>query len=143
MDEKIASLRPLDAALPRGGWVKSIRESLGMSAEQLGNRLGGISKQAVLNLERNEVRRSASLLSLERAAAALGCRLVYAIVPETSLEALLDSQASLAAHRSLDRTRHSMALEAQEPPAGTNERQRQELADELKARLDPALWKSR
>lgn len=141
MDAKLDALRPsLDhATMPRGGWLRSIRDSLGMSAEQLGRRLG-ISKQAVLKLESNEVRKSVSIASLERVARALGCRLTYALIPDESLEAQLDRRAQLVARRSLLRVGHSMALEAQQPPRSLHDLQVTELANELKDRLSSELW---
>lgn len=141
LDLKLDALRPsLDrATMPRGGWLRSIRDSLGMSAEQLGQRLG-ISKQAVLKLESNEVRKSLSIGSLERLAHALGCRLAYALIPNESLEAQLDRRARLVARRSLTRVGHSMALEAQRPPESLHDLQVTELANELKDRLSTELW---
>jgi predicted DNA-binding mobile mystery protein A len=110
-----------------------------MSAEQLG-KLMGISKQGVATLEKNEVRRTLSLGSLERAARALGCKVAYAIVPETSLEAIVSARATLVARRKLARVGHSMALEAQGPPAELDELQVTELANELKRKLGRDLW---
>jgi predicted DNA-binding mobile mystery protein A len=143
LDSRLDRLRPiLDGALPRGGWIKSVRESLGMPAEQMGQRLG-ISKQAALKLESNEQQKSVTLASLERAARALGCRLTYAIVPERSLEALLDDQARRAAKEDLARVSHSMALEAQSPPPHLQALQLEEMARELKEKLGAELWKER
>src|SRR5437879_4005727 len=112
LDAKLANIRAgLEAAaLPRGGWLKAVRESLGMSAEQLGARLG-ISKQNALKLERNELRKTVSLESLQRAADALDCRLVYALVPRQTLESRVDERAHALARRELARVQHSMALE--------------------------------
>lgn len=110
-----------------------------MTAEQLG-KLMGISKQAVANLEKNEVRKAVSLHSLERAAVALGCKVSYAIVPETSLEVLVSERAKLVARRKLARVGHSMALEAQGPPADLDDLQVTELANDLKEKLGRELW---
>ncbi len=141
MDVKLDALRPsLDqATTPRGGWLRAIRDSIGMSATQLGQRLG-ISKQAVLKLESNEVRKSLSIGSLERVARALGCRLAYAVIPDESLGAQLERRARLVAQRSLMRIGHSMALEAQQPPGSLHDLQVTELANELKDRLSTELW---
>lgn len=110
-----------------------------MTAAQLG-KLMSISKQAVANLEKNEVRGTLSLGSLERAARALGCRVSYAIVPETSLEAIVSERAKIVARRKLARVGHSMALEAQGPPASLDELQITELANELVRKLGRELW---
>lgn len=141
MDAKLAKVRPGlgPVAVPRGGWVKAIRESLGMTAEQLGARLG-IGKQSVLKLERNEQRRTVTMASLERAATALGCRLAYVLVPASSLEALVDERSRAVARKKLARVKHSMALEAQEPPAELHELQVEELARALKEKVSSELW---
>ena|SRR5947209_7619872 len=141
LDARFARLRLLleQAAPPRRGWIKAIREALGMSAQQLGARLG-VSQPAVANLERNEARRVATLEHLDRAARALGCRLVYAIVPAATLEAQIDDRALGVARRKLKRVRHSMALESQAPSATLHDLQIVELAAELKRRLTSDLW---
>jgi len=90
------SLRPWESLsgqpTPVGGWIRSIRQALGMSAAQLGARLG-LTRQGVADLERREVSRGATLAALEKAAEALDADLVYAIVPRTSLSKMLRKQA--------------------------------------------------
>jgi predicted DNA-binding mobile mystery protein A len=137
LDHRLAKLKPLIdlAARPRTGWLRAIRESLGMTAQQLGHRLGGISRQSVLKLETSESRQTITLGSLERAAAALGCRLVYAIVPDDSLEAQLDRRVGEISRRGLERTSHSMRLEGQEPPAELVALQIEDRAKRLKEEL--------
>ena len=136
----MAKLRPALAQLtvPRGGWLKAVREGLGMSAEQVGRRLG-LTKQTVLQLEGNEVRKALTLASLERTAHALGCQVAYALVPGRSLEEEVDARARLVAERRLARVAHSMRLEEQSPPAHLHRLQIEELATELKAKL-AHLW---
>jgi predicted DNA-binding mobile mystery protein A len=127
---------------PRLGWLKAVRESLGMSAEQLATRLG-VTKQSVLSLERNETRGTASLKSLDRAASALGCRLAYALIPDQSIEAMVDARALAVARQKLERVGHTMALEAQAPPSDLHELEVRELARELKEKLSADLWNDR
>jgi len=110
-----------------------------MSAAQLGKRLG-MGAANVLKLEANEVRRSLTLASLERAAEAMGCRLVYALIPEKSLEARVEEQAARVARAKLERTEHSMLLEDQSVPGNLQELQTVELAKEIKEKLGPELW---
>jgi predicted DNA-binding mobile mystery protein A len=66
---------------PQIGWARSIRESLGMSADQLARRIG-VSRATIVTLERSEARGRITLASLEKLSRGLGCRLVYALVPE-------------------------------------------------------------
>lgn len=110
-----------------------------MSAEHLSNRLG-ISKQALLSIEANEVRRTVSLGSLDKVAHALGCTVVYAIVPPRPLEDTVEERARAVARRRLARVGHSMALEGQQPPPDLDDLQIEELAQEIKSKLGRALW---
>jgi len=101
------------AARPAGGWIRAVREALGMSAGQLGRRVG-TTRQAVLSLERSELDDGIRLSSLRRAAEAMDCHLVYAFVPNTSLEESVQQQATRVAAAELGRVNQTMLLEAQE-----------------------------
>ncbi len=72
-------------ARPSRGWLKAIREALGMTTAQLGQRLGVVQSRVVA-IEQAEAKGTVTLNSLEKAAQALDCRLVYALVPRQSLE---------------------------------------------------------
>ncbi len=85
---------------PDGGWIREIRESLGMTTRQLAARMRQ-SQSAVSQLERSEVTDRVQLGSLRRAADALDCDLVYAFVPRTSLEATVRTRARVLATRDL------------------------------------------
>lgn len=98
---------------PPRGWLKAIRESLGMTTSQLGKRLGVVQSRAVA-IEQAEAKGALTLNSLEKAAQAMDCRLVYAIVPRKPLEELVADRAHQKAEKSLKMTSHTMALEAQE-----------------------------
>jgi len=97
---------------PMHGWVRAIRDSLGMSAAQLAARLG-VSRPRISALEQAEVEGSLTLKSLERAAEALGCRLVYALIPNQSLEETVQAQARRIALQHLALVEHTMGLEDQ------------------------------
>lgn len=140
LEQRVAGLAPLrDAARPPSGWVKAIRESLGMTARQLGGALG-ISAPAITKLEARERDRSVTLRDLDRAAEQLGCRVVYGLVPETTLEDTLERQALRTAERLAARADHHMSLEAQAVDRAETAAQVRELARLLKESLDPRLW---
>jgi len=65
---------------PQRGWIRAIRDALGVSGPQLAFRLG-VSKQRISALEKAEIEGGASLNSIRQAADALDCDLVYALVP--------------------------------------------------------------
>ncbi|WP_424969577.1 helix-turn-helix domain-containing protein [Dinoroseobacter sp. S76] len=77
---------------PEKGWIASVRYALGMSAEQVAKRKG-VSRNAVYQAERSELDGGVSINQMQRLAAAMGGRFVYAIVPDERIEDLLYRQA--------------------------------------------------
>lgn len=63
------------------GWLKAVRTALGISAETLAKRMG-VSNFDVYQLEKSEARGGIQIRSLQRAAEAMGCELVYALIPK-------------------------------------------------------------
>lgn len=113
LDDRLARLRPLaDIAHPPRGWVRAVRTALGMTTAQLAARLG-ISQPGVFQLEKAEADGGITLNSLERAARALNCRVVYALVPHEPLTATVKSRADAVADRQLASIDQTMQLEAQ------------------------------
>jgi predicted DNA-binding mobile mystery protein A len=114
--------------------VRAIRDALGMTAEQLGDRIG-VTQSTVQRLETSESADTIQLNSLRRLAEGLGCELVYVLVPRETLSATYDAAARDVARRELARVSHSMALEDQAvDDAGDEERLRQFIAEELDPR---------
>lgn len=107
-----SSLEHLEA-LPRLGWVRAVRDALGMSTRQLASRMG-VTQPTVVQLEQSEANGTIQLATLRRAANALDCDLVYTLVPRSgSLEKTVQRHAhhrALAITRAVDR---SMELEDQ------------------------------
>lgn len=113
LDERLLPLKPEDRFhVPPKGWIRAIREALGMSGVQFAARLG-VRPQSVEALEKSEASGSVKLETLRRAAEALDCTLVYALVPNTSLEDMVRSRSRAIAKRDLGRVSHTMKLEAQ------------------------------
>jgi predicted DNA-binding mobile mystery protein A len=133
---------PEAAPSPRGGWVRAIREALGMTQAQLGARLG-VNRQSVQDFERAEAERRITLESLDRLARAMGCRVVLAIVPEqgSSIDDLRRHRAEILAESLLEPADHSMKLEAQGVSKSERERQRKMLAEELLTGSTRKLWR--
>jgi len=140
LDNRFATLRPLLAsARPPKGWVRVVRNALGMTTSQLARKIG-VSQSRIPELEQAEVTGNITLKSLERAAEALGCRVVYAFVPDRPLAEILREQAGRIADRQIAAVSHSMQLEDQ---AVQDEGVRKEQRDRLIERLlqKPArLW---
>jgi predicted DNA-binding mobile mystery protein A len=114
LDERLASgRRQDDLQPPPKGWVRAIRNALGMSGAQLGKRIG-VSAQTVDALEKSETAGTLQLKNLRRLAEAMDCTLVYALVPNRPLTQMVDERAREIALHDLSRVAHTMRLEAQE-----------------------------
>lgn len=113
LDDKLKDFQSLGTiSRPPKGWLRAIREALGMSGVQFARRLG-VSWQSMDDLEKSEAAGTIGLDTLRRAAAALDCTVVYAIVPNQSLEQSVDAQARRLAQTALSRVDQTMALEDQ------------------------------
>ena len=143
---KYMQLRALDDHLsrvnvcdrPSGGWIRTVRTSLGMSVRQMAERMG-ITQQSAARLEKNEADDVIKLKSLRKAAEALDCRLVYAFVPkEGGLRDIVRKQALGKARDIVDPVDHSMMLEAQD--VGDRREKFLQVADELARNPNPRLW---
>jgi predicted DNA-binding mobile mystery protein A len=111
LDKRLNLLTNVDAfERPPRGWIKAIREALGMTTAQLAKRLG-IAQPSAVGLEKAEASRAITLATLERAAHALDCTLVYALVPRKPLETIVQERASEKARARLRTISHSMTLE--------------------------------
>jgi len=101
---------------PVRGWIAAIRGALGMSSAQLAKRLG-IKQPSVVAMEKSEARGAIELATLRRVAEALDCQLIYALVPNKPLEAMVRDRARIFSRRRLAPVEHSMMLEGQAVPA--------------------------
>lgn len=110
-----------------------------MTTAQLAERMG-IQQSGVSLLEKREADGKVTLETIQRAARALNCELVYALVPKQSLEHVVDEQAARAAALLLRHTTHTMALEQQTAGEAETALHQAELATELKNKLDRRLW---
>jgi predicted DNA-binding mobile mystery protein A len=123
---------------PSDGWIGSIRKSLGMSVRQLANRIG-ITQQSTSRLELNEIHDSITLKTLRKAAQAMDCKLVYALVPNKgSLYDIVKKQAIKKSREIVLPVDHTMMLEAQS--VGNAEDKIRQVADELTNNLNSKLW---
>lgn len=140
VDERLNSVRNSEAfARPPRGWIRAIRDALGMTSSQLAERLGVVQSR-VPALEQAEARKTVTLASLEKAAHAMDCRLVYALVPRKPLEELVEDRARLKAKKRLASTSHSMALEAQSVAEADEQEQLKRLTRQLLEKAGSDLW---
>ena len=78
--------------IPSNGWIRTIRDALGISSYALAKKLG-YSRANISTLEKGEKKGTISLNKLEEVAQALNCKLVYCLVPLEPLDKILEKQA--------------------------------------------------
>jgi predicted DNA-binding mobile mystery protein A len=140
LDKRLNRLRNSDAlSRPPRGWIKAIREALGMTTTQFGKRLG-VSQSTALGFEKSETSKGITLETLERAARALDCQLVYALVPRQPLASLVEQRARELAKKRLQATSHSMALEDQRVEEADEWEHLERLVQKLLNQPGSVLW---
>jgi predicted DNA-binding mobile mystery protein A len=113
LDQRFRKLGPPDRfAPPVRGWIQAIRGALGMSTAQLGKRLR-IKQPSLVALEQSEAKGTIELATLRRVAAALDCKLVYALIPNKPLESVVRDRARAFSRQRRAYIEHSMLLEDQ------------------------------
>ena len=132
-----ARLAASDFEPPRHGWIRAIRTALNMSASDLAVRLK-LTPSTVTRMELGETEGTIQLSTLKKAAEALNCDLVYALIPRESLANSVRSQASKKASKTLGPIAHTMNLENQSVPDYLSEHVREELI--AKWMTKPGLW---
>lgn len=141
LDQILERFKVLDKApMPKVGWVRTFRITLGMSMRQLGERMG-ITAQAVAQMEERETQGAVTLESLQTAARAMNLKVVYALLPaEGTLESMVEA-------RALELAREVVAQELKDlsPPEQALMQERLEKsiltkALELRAKIPRFFW---
>jgi len=113
LDKKLAYLRDFSASgIPQSGWIKAIREALGLSSVQLGKR-AGLDQSRVSRLESAERTGNLKIASLQKIAKGLGMKFVYGFAPEGTLEKMVNARAREIALKRMKRLDDTMRLEKQ------------------------------
>jgi predicted DNA-binding mobile mystery protein A len=140
LERSLGKFRPLrKAPVPAPGWIRAIRDALGMSGRQLAGRLG-LSKQRAAFIEKQELDGSATLKNLRRVAEQLDCVFVYGFVPKTNLGSTVRRQAERYAARQIARAHHTMQLEAQSLSEQENKAVLHTMVEEFLEKQPRNLW---
>lgn len=102
----------MDVQMPVRGWIRAVRDALGMNIRQLAERLG-VSSSRVARIEQDEISGALTLRTMQRVADKLDCVFVYGLVPRTSLEENVQHQAQFMVKDRMQGLMHTMALEDQ------------------------------
>lgn len=140
LDQKLLQYSKINFAVPKNGWIKAIREALGMTTAQLGERMK-IAASNITILENREIKKTTTLETMERAATAMGCKFVYALIPDLSLEEVVRTQAKKSAKALIQEINHHMKLEKQKVNSEVENEQVDDLAEEIINKMDSRLWR--
>jgi predicted DNA-binding mobile mystery protein A len=124
---------------PPEGWLRTVRKALGMSGAQLARRMG-VTRARIAQAEHAELNGVATLKSMQLAAEALGCRFVYAVLPEKRIEDVIAAQARKKAMALVGRASTHMALESQTLPNHKIAAEVERLASDLARDMPPDFW---
>ena len=114
LDKKLTSLKVFaSSGVPKQGWIKTMRDALGLSARQLGKK-AGLDQSRISRLEAAEKDGNLKLSSLQKISKGLGMKFVYGFVPAEPLEEMIKAQAKRIAVKRLKRLSSTMRLEKQE-----------------------------
>jgi predicted DNA-binding mobile mystery protein A len=141
LNEKLGQLTVLQHVnVPPIGWIKAIRNGIGMSMEQLGKKLS-ITKQGVMDIEKREKEGAVTIKSMQELAKALDLKFVYGFVPNAgSLEQMIENRALEIATKIVERTSTTMKLEDQANSKERIENAIKERSSEIINKTPKILW---
>lgn len=140
LDETLKKFLPLKIVTPpRKGWIRAIRNALGMTGEQLAVRLHA-NKQRVSRIEQDERLGKVTLKTLINVAEALDCEFIYGFVPRESLEQTVRNQAKSVAQKRMSRSNQMMRLEKQELSNEDKEKVLNGLIGDITSTMPKSLW---
>ena len=141
LNEKMNQLTGLQHInVPPIGWIKAIRNGIGMSMEQLGKKLS-ITKQGVMDIEKREKEGAITIKSMKEIAKAMDMQFVYGFVPNAgSLEQMIETRALEIAKIIVERTSTTMKIEDQANSKERIEKAIKERASEIINKTPKILW---
>ncbi len=140
LDATLGHFEPLKTLVPPGkGWIRAIRDAVGMTGSQLANRLN-VNKQRVSRIEHDEKLGKVKIETLRNVAVAMDCVFVYAFVPRDSLDQAVGRQAEKIAKKRMARSNQMMRLEKQELSDSEKARAMQTIIDEIVETMPKSLW---
>ena len=140
LDETLKQFSSLAAVTrPLKGWIRAIRDALGMNNRQLAQRLG-VSNSRIPRIEQDEITGGLTLKTMNRVADELDCIFVYGFVPRTSLRETIRNQAESLAKKRFKKLMHTMELEDQGLSSNENKKVLDTLVEEIINSSSATLW---
>ncbi len=141
LDNKLSKLREFAIqGLTSIGWIKTIREALGMTSKDLASRVG-VNQSRIIHMEQAEVDGNIKISTMKKIADALEMDFVYAFVPRTSLNEMVREQARKLALKKMERLDHTMRLEMQELSVEEKEKALKDMIDRILIDEQKDFWK--
>ena len=135
LDKKLSTVKPLVPVIPaKQSWIKTMRQTLGMTTRQLANRIG-VTQSRVAYMERNE--KNLKVSTLEKVAQSMDCVFVPLFIPKESLDAMIKKRAKEKAAQMLRSVNQNMALENQ---LSSSEEILSDLTEELLLKNRKRIW---
>ena len=139
LDQRFQRERGNFSQPPSEGWIRTIREGLGMSLTQLAKKLG-VTRQGMRQIEVSEKKGTLTLSTLKKIADALNCEMRVSLIPRESLETMVHNRARARAKEIVQRTHLQMSLENQGTDSEFQEGQVEEIAKDLIRNPGRRLW---
>lgn len=140
VDEALSPYRAVQGIpVPGGGWLRAVREALGLTVRQQAARLG-IAVATLHKSEQSESGERISLAQLRKLAEGLDCELVYGLVPRKPLSEVVQERARRLAESEILGVAHSMSFEEQRPRDGYLRKQLDQRRAELLSGKWSKLW---
>lgn len=114
VSESLGKYREKIIPVPRDGWLKTIRTTLGMTLDKAGKRVW-VSSAAWNSTEKREMAGTISLENLKKFADSLECDLSYVLVPREPLSRMIEKQANIKANEEVSSIARTMDIESQKP----------------------------
>ena len=113
-------VRPI-LTMPEKGWIRQMREALGLTLEKLGH-LCGVSTATIAQAERREIEGNLTIETLRKTAEAMNCEFVYMFAPKSDMSEFVNQSAYKKAQRILKIADLHMSLENQKVKIPMDER---------------------
>ena len=141
VDRKLKQFQQLRGLRPQEGWIAYVRSALSLPSSQLA-KLMGITQPSALAMEKREQDNAITLETLNKAANAMGCDLVYALVPKTSLEDFVEQKRNSLVDQVIQKTHLTMSLESQGLKQQDLKDQKTLLLEDLKSGSMKYVWRN-
>jgi predicted DNA-binding mobile mystery protein A len=141
LDRKLLPFKGSEKVIiPEKGWINTIRATINMTLEQLGNKLN-MTKQGVKRIEESEAAGTITIKSLKEVGNALEMKFVYGFVPiDGSINSLLERKSRVLAEKIILRTNQNMMLEDQAIEKSKLKAAIDDLSKEIKSELKKSIW---